>query len=420
MGSREMAITTFQGFLSTASLHHGLLVDLCAEQGVITRAQLLAYMERHGIAPAEKDRVIERYCRTAILYAEADCEYTVNPIVAGLVNFYERRGKLTHADFLRDQIYEIGTLTDLLQQQLFAEEPVVAQVADTVDKLYLAVRDVRESGYQHYQACMRAFGDMKRNDAGRPIDARIESLRTVHRRYIEPLRELIDPQSEPVRKMALLRRRMADLAANRRLLGESVELDMRRRRLNIDIQYIDYTLIRHFETLIDTSRSLLNSLLEEKSIKEALARCLGSLGTVWPRLQAETIVAPGLMSNQAADLEKVGLFFNDVVHRKFVPRPRPLAIHLPKEEPADRLLLMEETLLARMAKEGRIAGWPGFVAREFGDYPPGERLKAMVLPLVMTDPPFAVRMGDRPFTIDLNEFEVEMEDFDVTWESIHG
>lgn len=414
-----MAITTFQGFLATAGLHIGLLVDLCAEQGVITRAQLLAYMERHNIAPADKDKLIERYCHTSILYAEADCEYTVNPIVSGLVNFYERRGRLTHADFLRDQICDIGKLTDTLQQQLFAEEPSLELIADTVDKLYLAVRQVRESGYQHYQACMRAFGDMKRNSGDKSIEARILDLKTVHRRYIEPLRELIDPQAEPVQKMNLLRRRMADLAAHGALLGESVELDMRRARLNIDIQYIDYTLIRHFETLIDTSRSLLNSLMEEKSIKEALAHCLADLDGVWGRLQAETLVAPGLLSNQAAGMDKLGLFFSDVVHRKYVPRPRPLAVQVPCEEPAEHLLLFEETLLRHIEEQGHIAGWPAFVMREFGAYPPGEQLRAMVLPLVMSLPPFAVRMTERPFSGDLNEFSVTLDDFDVTWESTH-
>ena len=60
-----MSITTFQVFLATASLHHGLLVDLCAEPGLISRAKLLTYMERHGILPADKDRLIERYCRTS-------------------------------------------------------------------------------------------------------------------------------------------------------------------------------------------------------------------------------------------------------------------------------------------------------------------------------------------------------------------
>lgn len=414
-----MAITTFHDFLYTAGLHDGLIVDLCAEQALISRAKLLAYMEGHGIAPAEKDKLIERYCRSSILYEEADFEYTVNPIVAGLVNFYERRGQLTHADFLRDRIFEIGNLTDTLQQHLFADELAPETIADTVDKIYLVVREVRESGYQHYQACMRAFGDMKRNDAAKRIDERIDALKTVHRRYIEPLRELIDPNAEPVQKMARLRRRMADLGANADLLGESLELDARRARLLIDIQYIDYTLIRHFETLIDTSRSLLNSLIEERNIKDALACCLGNLEAVWPLMQADTVVVPGLQSNQAVSLDKLGLFFNDVVHRKFVPCPRPLRIRPPKEEKADGLLLFEDLLLHRIEAYRHIAGWPGFVLREFGTYPPGEQLKAIVLPLVMSDPPFTVHAADRTFCGDLNAFTVELKDFDITWDAAH-
>lgn len=414
-----MSITTFQGFLATAGLHHGLLVDLCAEPGLISRAKLLTYMERHGIAPADKDRLIERYCRTSILYEEADFEYSVNPVVAGLVNFYERRGRLTHAGFLRDQIFEIGKLTDTLQQLLFSETPEMDPIIDTVDKLYLVVREVRESGYQHYQACMRTFGDMKRNSAEKPIDVRIEELKTVHRRYIEPLRELIDPNAEPVQKMAMLRRRMADLRTDAGLLSESVELDTRRVRLATDIQYIDHTLIRHFETLIDTSRALLNSLLEEKSIKDALAACLGNLHSIWENLTADTILLTGFHASQAASMDRQGAFFNNVIHGKFIPRPRPLSITPPKEERADHLLLFDDLLLSRMEKDRRIDGWPGFVIREYADYPPGERLKAIALPLIMASPPFSVRMKDHPFLGDLTEFTVELIDFDIVWEGTH-
>jgi hypothetical protein len=140
---------------------------------------------------------------------------------------------------------------------------------------------------------------------------------------------------------------------------------------------------------------------------------------VWQRLQAETVVAAGLLSNQAADMDKLGLFFNDVVHRKYVAHPRPMVVQPSREEQAEHLLLFEELLLRRMAERRHIAGWPGFVMREFGAYPPGEQLRAMVLPLVMPEPPFAVRMTDHPFCGNLNEFTVELDDFDVTWESAH-
>jgi hypothetical protein len=78
-----------------------------------------------------------------------------------------------------------------------------------------------------------------------------------------------------------------------------------------------------------------------------------------------------------------------------------------------------ETLLRRIEEQGHIAGWPGFVIREFDAYPSGERLKAMVLPLVMPNPPFSVRMSDRCFDGDLNEFSVALDDFDVTWDTAY-
>ncbi len=415
-----MTITTFHEFLYTAGLHDGLLVDLCAEQGVISRAQLLAYMERHGIAPDDKDKLIERYCRTAILYEEGNYEYTVNPIVASLVNFYERRGKLTHAAFLRDQIYEIGKLTDALQQYLFAAEPMLEVIADTVDKLYLAVRDVRESGYQHYQACMRAFGDMKRNTTAKQIEQRIDDLKTVHRRYIEPLKELIDPNAEPVQKINRLRQRMSDIGGMPALLADSIELSKRRARLLVDIHYIDYTLIRQFETLIDTSRSLLNSLLEEKNVKEALANCLGRLDTVWEQIQGMTVVAPGFQASQSADLDKVSLFFNDVVHRKFVPRPRPLTIRTPTAENAGHLLLFKERLLRCMEKQQHIASWPEFVIHQFADYPPGEQLSAIAMPLVLSDLPVEVQPTGQDISGELGDVVIDLEDFNITWIHDHA
>ena len=109
--------------------------------------------------------------------------------------------------------------------------------------------------------------------------------------------------------MALLRRRMADLGVDAGLLVESVELDTRRARLATDIQYIDHILIRHFETLIDTSRALLNSLLEEKSIKDALAACLGDLGGIWECFAIRHHRADRFSGKSGGGHEPAGRFF---------------------------------------------------------------------------------------------------------------
>ena len=54
-----MTIPTFTQFLSIARKQINLIVDLFAEQDVISRSKLLNYMERHGIPPAEKDALLD-------------------------------------------------------------------------------------------------------------------------------------------------------------------------------------------------------------------------------------------------------------------------------------------------------------------------------------------------------------------------
>jgi hypothetical protein len=160
--------------------------------------------------------------------------------------------------------------------------------------------------------------------------------------------------------------------------------------------------------------------MEEKSIKDALAGCLGNLEAVWQQMQKNTVVATGLLSNQAPGLDKLSIFFSDVVHRKFVPHPRPLHILPPKEENADHLLLFESVLLRCIEQHQHIDSWPGFVIREFATYSPGEQLKAIALPLLMSNPPFVIRMTGKPFAGDLKEFTVEMNDYNVTWNIANG
>jgi hypothetical protein len=126
------------------------------------------------------------------------------------------------------------------------------------------------------------------------------------------------------------------------------------------------------------------------------------------------------MASQAPGVERLGLFFNDVAHRRFVAQPRPLAMRPPQEEQADAVLLFEEQLLQRMRDARQIAGWPAFVAQEFAAYPAGERLKAIALPLVMATPPFRVTMTGETFHGDLSEFSIELDDFGIVWEEAHA
>lgn len=406
-------------FLNIAAKHTALLIDLCAEQEVISRSKLLNYLERHEIAPADKDTLIDELGKTLILRNEASGVYTMNPVVVTLVNYYERRGRLTHAGFLAERIHKIGKLTDELQRQLFKDEVSREMITDTVDGLYLLVREVREAGSHHYIACMRRFGDMKRSGEGKAVEQRLEELEKVQRRYINPLRDLIDPGADHVRKLAALKRRMADLAAKPELLARSRELDQRRQRLNIDLQFIDHILLRNFETVADTARTLLKSLLEEKNIKDAIAACLGNLETTWQYMKIPPVLVTGSQFSQAPGRSKVEDFFTDVVMKKLLPNPFPLNVPEVHQIPVDTIIIREDRILNSIRTEGNIRSWPEYVVHIFTGYSDSEQLRAMTLPLIASPDRIEIDMRSSSFSHTFNTFNVRMDDFGLTWKTDH-
>ncbi len=414
-----MPTPTFTKFLSLAWKHSHLIVDLCAEADLISRSKLLNYMESYAIPAVEKDKRITEFCRAAILIAEADDCYTVNPVVAGVVNYYERRGRLTNASFLRDQILGIATLTDELQRGLVDEETPKDLILDTVDKLYRLVREIREIGDSHYMACMQLLGEMKRTGEDKTVDQRLQELETVQRRHIQPLRELLDPSAEYAHKIVSLKRRMADLGAMSELLAESQELDSHRLRVGLDVQYIDYILLRRFKTISETSRALLNSLLEEKTVKDAMAACLGNLETIWNYLHGTTVLASGRQFSQSPSLEKLGEFFSDVLYFKLLPHPKPLSAPPAQKQSAENVMIERSLIWNSIETAGVIKSWPAFIVKTFQGYPHSEQLKAITLPLIVSHPHIKVQHLNSSFTHNFLDFLVQMQDFDLRWESNH-
>lgn len=410
-----MSFPTFGRFLALAGQHQALLLDLCAEPDVISRAQLLAYLEARAVAAVEKEPLIDRLCQAAILIAEGDQGYTVNPVVAGLVNYYERRGRLTSAAFLRDQIIAIANLADELQRQLFSPDTAKEAISDTVDNLYHLVREVRESGDGHYMACMRAFGDLKRTTEGKSLDQQLTELERIQRRHIAPLDELINPSGEYAHKMTALKRRLADLAGRSDLLAESQELDSRRRRLQIDLAYIDRVLLARFTAAADTARSLLKSLLEEKNLKDALAACLGNLAAVWQHLEPKTVLATGRQFSQAPPLDDLSDFFAGVVQGKLLKRPVALHPPTPQKQYDNEELIRPAQVWQQIAGRQHISSWPRFVVESYDGRTSSAQLKAITLPLIIFHPQVAIQRHTARFCHQFPDFEVEMNDFAVQW-----
>ena len=410
----------FTRFLALAYKHTALLVSLCADPDVLSRAQILHYLELHNVAAAQKDALIEELAQAAILLVEHDQGFTVNPAVIELVNYYERRGRLISATFLRDQMLQTAELTDRLERELVAAEADRTAILDTIDNLYRLVREVREAGLAHYVACMRLLGDIKRAGGQRTLEQRLQDLETAQRRYIDPLRALIDPSGEYVPHIVRLRHLITELGLHATLLAQSQELESRRRRLTGDLHFIDHKLLREFAAIIDTARTLLRSLMDEKSIKDALAFCLAHLDAVWTEIGATTILATGRNTIHAASLDRMEAFFSAVVHRQLLPRPHAIRITRPERSPAEDLVLTEGRIWHTIATSGTVASWPAFVTEAFPGYAEAEQLRAMVLPLLRPHPNVVLTLHDRPFTYQFVEQTLHMHDFGVRWKDSYA
>ncbi len=412
-----MSLTTFAQFLTIARKQLNLIIDLCAEQDVISRAKLLSYMERHDIPAADKDAIIEGLSQTLVLLKQEENSYIVNQVVVDVVNYYERRGRLTNASFLRDQIVEISRLTDELQTLLFAETDDREAILDRIDDLYRLVREVREAGDSHYVACMRMFGDLKRDSDVKTIEQRLAELEIIQRRHINPLRELIDPNAEYAHKISALKRRMGDIRSRPDLLAHSQELTNRQQRLSLDLHYIEHNLLRNFEKIADTARTMLQSLLEEKNIKEAIAGCLGNLDAVWVALSDSwhTLLAVGRQSVQAPTTDLLGSFFAEVIHLKLLPNPTPLVASVVQAESGETRLIRDEQIWHLIKTAGHVPSWPAFVVSTFSSYPDKEQLRALALPLIVAVDRVQVTSLGTSLSYNLANFSLQLKDFAISW-----
>jgi hypothetical protein len=213
---------------------------------------------------------------------------------------------------------------------------------------------------------------------------------------------------------------MNELGVQHHLLAQSPEFERNRRRLSTNLHFIDHDLLRGFAGIVDTARTLLKSLMAEKSIKDALAFCLGRLDTVWPAISSATIFAVGRNSYPATPLDRAESFFSDIVHRRLLPRRRALDVSAPGQSRTEDVVLTEARLWHTIAERKHIPSWPTFVTTTFPTYVEAEQLRAMVMPLLREHPRIRIELRDTVFAYDFAHQHLEMRDFGVRWEGMHG
>lgn len=405
-------------FLNLARDYPNLLIDLCAEPDLLSRAQVLAILERYGVKPDEKDHLIERFRKTDILVDESNGAFSINPVVAKLVNYYERRGALVSATFLRDQMMAIVELSRRLRRELAEVDIDRVALSDAIDNLSRLVHDVLTIGKDHHLACMRLLGDIKRAGSDLSLAERIDRLATAQRRHIEPLRALTDPNDEYQPRFAEVESLINALKQRRDVLSQSQETEYMARRLRANLRKLDHELLRRFVEVADAARALLESLLAEQSLKDALAFCLARLDQVWPLLAAQTILAPGRRVYAAPPAKAIEAFMHDIVQQKLLPRPRPLRVETPQQESIETRVITEQQVWHAIAAARVIASWPAFVQRHFGDYETNQIMVALTLPILRNHPQVRWELGQSVVQLTCHGFMLQLHDFSVSWEEI--
>ena len=402
--------------LTTVTEHIDLIVQLSHIEGTLSMADILHACDDTGVPPEAREALSKRLAAQRILVQDVTDELRVNPALTAFLNHYEGHGQLTSATFLAEQFQHLPALGVTMRQLQHQSPPDLFQLVTVLDRLNTQLDTIRQAAHSHYLACMRLLGDLKRNDQHHSLGQRIEHLQQAQRRHIDPLAELIDPQTNAMAHIHAIQHQMRQLSARTDLTEQSHEL----RRLLSDIlgnlQRIEQHTLRQFGELIDNARTILASLVSEKSRKDAVAFALGHLEESWKHLQGVTIVAQQRRSRRMRSLESYGAFFQDVLAKRYLPNPRPLQRHVPEPASHASMLLTTAQLRTLVAQASHIASWPTFIAEHCQAYPLHEQLKAMTWPLLRSEPQMSYTASTRRICITIQQYTLELNDFAVDWQ----
>ncbi len=389
-----------------------LVVALSQQGERLSQADFIYACDAANVPPSAREALLQRFIDLGIVTRHSDDALALNTVLANFLNHYANRGQLTSATFLAEQFQHMAQQVEHIQHELRQAEPDTLVLVTHVDHLATQLRNVRHAATSHYVACMHLMGDLKRNDQHQTLAERIELLQQAQRRHIDPLAELIAPQTNTMAQLYTIRQLLARLQH----LHQSHELQRLGQQLLDDLSNVERHTLRHFGELIEHARTILASLVTEKSRKEAVALALGHLDLSWEVLRGQTISAPQRRIRRMSILDAIGEFLQDVLDQNYLPEYRPL-VHTPVvTHSADTRLLTSAQLRTMIAQAGYIASWPQFVIAQYHAYPVHEQLKAICWPLLRSDPQIVRSDPIASITIQVHHYVLNLHDFAVTWQ----
>lgn len=361
-------------FFRFAAEHTALLVDLFYRSAGLTEAALrdLILRNQKGSAAVSSGRVMEQLKNLGIVESvpgETALFEMTRPI-SGLMSYLLRQHRLTSIEVIRAYLKDIERLTHELSDIITADSGQMAmrillEISDVIER-------IRQDSRSNRDGIIGEVIRLKTNRERYTVRERFEIINRLWKRYLEPLRDLIDVKKAMDASLDRLQG-LVDLGQTRflhdRIMArEFKSVSARLLRLRRDVLE-DYR-----ESLAEIS-PLYESLRRECALSQGASLALQIIGQkgiralrLTSRLAIPIWRTQGLLSNKTLIAYYQGV-------KGYTPGPRPKVSTTARATRAPRVITMEE-LKERLVNALPVDDLMEWLFHDFSRYPLHEILKA--------------------------------------------
>ena len=360
-------------FFRFAADHSALLTDIFYRSAGLNDAELRELVIRYQRPSSPSPhRVIEQLEKLGILEAVpgATATYEMTRPVSSLLAYLLRRHRLTSVEVIQAYLSDLERLSIELSS---AMEGGRSQVAVRIlDEMAEVMERIRQDSRSNRDGIIGEAMRIKANREKRSVRERFEIINRLWRRYLEPLRDLIDVRKAMDaaldRLEALFRDGSRRFAADRAMAREFAAVSARLLRLRRDAR-ADY-----HESLAELG-PLYEALRRDSALARGASHALEILGRKGLKALGitEALALPvwrteGLLSNKA-----LIAFFQGI--KGYEPRPAPALAGPPARRDMDGVI-GQETLREEVKASLPIDDLLSWLIRHFSGYSASQILRA--------------------------------------------
>ncbi len=383
-------------FFRFAADHSALLTDIFYRSAGLNDAELRKLVIRHQKPSAPSPhRVIEQLEKLGILEAVpgATATYEMTRPVSSLLAYLLRRHRLTSVQVIQAYLSDLEHLSIELSS---AMEEGKSQVAVRIlDEMAEVMERIRQDSRSNRDGIIGEAIRIKANREKRSVRERFEIINRLWRRYLEPLRDLIDIRKAMDaaldRLEVLFRDGARRFATDRAMAREFAAVSARLLRLRRDVR-TDY-----HESLTELG-PLYEALRKDSALARGASHALEILGRKGLKSLGitEAMALPiwrteGLLSNRA-----LIAFFQGI--KGYEPRPAPALASPPASQDMEGVI-GQETLKKEMMSSLPIDDLLSWLIQHFSEYSAPQILRAYGRLLCLEDLSFETRDQENTYVL---------------------